>query len=285
MISAQGVTFGVASRHLVRDIDLDLAPGRLTVVIGPNGAGKSTLFRLLTGELRPTAGKVTVAGRDVQSLAAHALARLRAVVPQQTLLAFPFSVCEVVELGVTVPGLMSSGPGARHLALSMLMRLGLRALADRPYTTLSGGERQRVHIARALAQLEASDRAASRQRVAPDPSTLLVDEPTSSLDIAHQLIVLQELKRQAASGRAVLAVLHDLNLSAANADEILLLSEGRQLARGKPADVLTDGLLSAAYCCEISLNTVPAPGIPFLLPQSCRVGANDMAAARTSAYA
>jgi iron complex transport system ATP-binding protein len=276
MISAQGVEFAVAGRHLVRDIALDLVPGRLTVVIGPNGAGKSTLFRLLTGELHPTGGTVTVGGRDVRSLAAHSLARLRAVVPQQTILAFPFSVSEVVELGVTVPGLMPAGAKARQLALSILARVGLRALADRAYTTLSGGERQRVHIARALAQLDASALAASRQDQGSKPLTLLVDEPTSSLDIAHQLIVLDELKHQAALGRAVLAVLHDLNLSAANADEILLLSEGRQLARGKPGDVLTDALLSAAYGCNIRLNAIPGPGVPFLLPQSCHITMTGM---------
>lgn len=276
MISAQGVAFAVAGRHLIRDIDLTLVPGRLTVVIGPNGAGKSTLFKLLTGELVPTNGSVTAGGRNIRSLPALAMARLRAVVPQHTLLAFPFSVSEVVELGVTVPGLMPSGSRARQLALTMLLRVGLRPLADRPYTTLSGGERQRVHIARALAQLQASDVAAARHGVKPDPSALLVDEPTSSLDIAHQLIVLRELREQAVMGRAVLAVLHDLNLSAANADEILLLSDGRQLARGKPSEVLTDALLSTAYGCDIRLNAVPPPGVPFLLPQSCGVGTSEL---------
>ena len=286
MISARGAAFTVAGRDLVRDIDLDLAPGRLTVVIGPNGAGKSTLFRLLTGELAPTRGSITAEERDIRSLAAHALSRLRAVVPQQTVLAFPFSASEVVELGVTVPGLMPPGARARQLALSLLARVGLRPLADRHYTTLSGGERQRVHIARALAQLDAADTAATRRGLDSNRSTLLVDEPTSNLDIAHQLIVLEELRQQATKGRAVLAVLHDLNLSAANADEILLLSQGRQLARGKPTEVLTDSLLSAAYGCDIRLNTVPAPGVPFLLPQSCAITPSDVranAATRASA--
>ncbi|MGD9805758.1 MAG: heme ABC transporter ATP-binding protein [Hyphomicrobiaceae bacterium] len=280
MISAQAVSFRVGGRDLVKDVDLDLVPGRLTVVIGPNGAGKSTLFRLLTGEMTPTSGQIIVNGRDVKRLSAFEMARMRAVVPQHTVLAFPFSVAEVVELGMTVPGLIPAGRRARALTLSMLGRVGLRTLADRAYTTLSGGERQRVHIARALAQLEASDRIANDRIPDGAASTLFVDEPTSSLDIAHQLLVLDELRREASNGRAVLAVLHDLNLAAANADEIVLLSDGHQAARGRPADVLTDELLSVAYGCEIRLNATPRPGVPFLLPQSCGLAAPAAPVAR-----
>lgn len=267
MIAACALSFAASGRHLVQAIDLDVRPGRLTVIIGPNGAKKSTLFRLLTGEIAPTAGQVTVGGEDIKRQSAFNMARVRAVVPQHTVLAFPFAVSEVVELGVTVPGLMPAGPGAQRLALSMLDRVGLRALADRAYTTLSGGERQRVHIARALTQLAAADRVNRLEELEGLASTLFVDEPTSSLDIAHQLMVLEELKREAAAGRAVLAVLHDLNLAAANADEIVLLADGRQLARGGPADVMRDDLLSIAYGCEVRLNRTPSGGVPFLLPQ------------------
>lgn len=270
MISARAASFAISGKTLLKDINLDLAPGCLTVVIGPNGAGKSTLFRLLTGELRPTRGRVAIGDRDLLRLPAFDMARLRAVVPQHTQLAFPFSVVEVAELGVTVPGLMPAGDKARGLALSVLERVGLRHLANRAYTTLSGGERQRVHIARALAQLVSADGVAAKRCEPIRVSTLFVDEPTSSLDIAHQLLVLNELRREASDGRAVLAVLHDLNLAAANADEILLLSEGRQLAKGKPSAVLTDDLLSEAYGCTIRLNTKPPEGVPFLLPQACQ---------------
>ncbi|MFV0296425.1 MAG: heme ABC transporter ATP-binding protein [Hyphomicrobiaceae bacterium] len=270
MIGADGVSYAVGGRFLVQDVDLEVTPGRLTVVIGPNGAGKSTLFRLLTGELKPTSGCVAVASRDVRSLGAFAMARLRAVVPQHTALAFPFVTAEVVELGMTVSGLMPPGRQARGLVMQMLDRVGLLPLAERAYMTLSGGERQRVHIARALAQLSAADRfAASCGAGIGSTLTLFVDEPTSSLDIAHQLVVLEELKREAASGRAVLAVLHDLNLTAANADEVILLSQGRALARGRPDEVLCDDVLSEAYGCDIRLNVAPPAGEPFLLPQVC----------------
>lgn len=283
MIEAQGAGYAVNGRSLVHDISLQLVPGRLTVVIGPNGAGKSTLFRLLTGELRPTSGNIAIGGQDARALSAHALSRVRAVVPQHTNLAFPFSVCEVVELGVTVPGLMGAGPKTQRLALAMLDRVGLQGLARRMYPSLSGGERQRVHIARALIQLEAVESNAALLGLPPPAPTLFVDEPTSSLDIAHQLVVLDELRTQAALGRPVLAVLHDLNLSAAHADEIVLLSEGRMLARGTPADVFTDALLSHAYGCDIRLNTAPRAGVPFLLPQVCGAKPSGRSAALRAA--
>ena len=206
MIRAETVTYAVGRRALVRDVDLDLPAGRFVAVIGPNGAGKSTLLRLLTGELKPTGGGVLTDGSDVGTLAADHLARRRAVVSQHTALAFPFTALEVVLLGISVPGLDAGNSGARRLAKERLARLGLKDLAHQAYTTLSGGERQRVQMARALCQLECG-------RVPASQTAILVDEPTSSLDIGHQLLVLDELARQKRSGRAVLAVLHDLNLA------------------------------------------------------------------------
>src|SRR5690606_20965938 len=154
----------------------------------PNGAGKSTLLRLLTGELKPTSGHILIGDRDLRSLSADQLARCRAVLAQHTALAFPFTALEVVLLGITVPGLQGGTDSARHLALATLERLGLERLAGQSCTTLSGGERQRVHMARALCQLECA-------RTPPTDTVLLVDEPTSSLDIGHQLLVLDELVR------------------------------------------------------------------------------------------
>lgn len=262
MIRARSVSYAVGGRNLVDSIDLDLVPGRFIVIVGPNGAGKSTLLRLLTGELQPTSGRILIGERDMSVLPADHLARRRAVVAQHTALAFPFTALEVVLLGITVPGLDPGNSEAHRLARDMLDRLGLGKLAGQAYTTLSGGERQRVHMARALCQLECG-------RVATDETALLVDEPTSSLDIGHQLLVLDELVRQKRNGRAVLAVLHDLNLAASYADEMLLLAEGRVLAFGPATKVMQDARLSTAFGCDVRTNCVPANGAPFLLPQSC----------------
>jgi len=142
--------------------------------------------------------------------------------------------------------------------------VGLLALEHRYFTQLSGGERQRVHIARAMLQLAICDR--------PDnePAILLLDEPTASLDLSHQGVVLEEARRQAREGRAVLAILHDLNLAAVFADELVLLSGGRVAARGTPAEVLRDDLLSRAYGCDVRTNITPAAGVPFVLPHAIR---------------
>ena len=264
MIAAQNLGYAVRGKSLLADIDVTLKPGRLTVIIGPNGAGKSTLLRLLTGELTPSSGAVRVQNKNLRDMAPQELSGLRAVDPQHTVLAFPFTVIEVVQLGVTVPGLMSHGARSKRLAEAMLAKVGLLALAGRDYSSLSGGERQRVHVARALCQLEGSPRDDAVR-------VLLVDEPTSSLDIAHQLEVLHELKSQARDGRVVVAVLHDLNLSAAFADDVLLLANGRAKASGAPAQVLTDEILSEAYGCKVRLNRVPENDVPFLLPQACSI--------------
>lgn len=264
MLVTEQAGYAVNDAWLVSEINLTLVPGRLAVIIGPNGAGKSTLLRLLTGELKPSQGSVRVNGQKLGDYAPAELSKLRAVVPQHTILAFPFTVIEVVQLGVTVPGLMAHGAKSERLAEAMLAKLGLAELAGRDYSSLSGGERQRVHVARALCQLEGAPQSDA-------PRALLVDEPTSSLDIAHQLEVLRELRAQARTGRIVVAVLHDLNLSAAYADDVLLLANGRAQAFGAPRDILSDALLSSAYRCNVKLNHVPDNSGPFLLPQACSV--------------
>lgn len=266
MLEARSVTYRVSGKALVSDVDLTLRPGRLVAIIGPNGAGKSTLLRLLSGELRPSSGTIALDGRDIGSYAATDLARRRAVVPQATALAFPFTVREVVLLGATVPGFIAPPTHVARAVTDCLRTVGLLGLEERLYPHLSGGERQRVHIARALLQLAVAGREDTR------PAMLMLDEPTASLDLAHQGIVLAEARRQAREGRAVLAVLHDLNLATAFADELILMSAGRILACGSASCVLRDDLLSRAYGCNVRVNATPAPGIPFVLPHAAHHG-------------
>jgi iron complex transport system ATP-binding protein len=262
MLRTRSATYRVGEKALVANVDLALRPGVFTAIIGPNGAGKSTLLKLLSGELKPTAGAVELDGRSLGTYQASALARRRAVVPQATVLSFPFTAAEVVLLGATVPGFVSPPDHIERAAMESLRTVGMLDLADRLYTHLSGGERQRVHIARALLQLAIADRDGR------EASILLLDEPTASLDLAHQGVVLAEARRQAQGGRAVLAVLHDLNLAAAFADELILMSRGKIAARGAAREVLSDELLSLAYGCEIRTNRTPAQGVPFVLPHA-----------------
>ncbi len=260
MLEACEAGYTVRGKSLVARANITLRPGKLVVLVGPNGAGKSTLLRLLSGELAPTTGAVRLDDRDLQGFEVGELAGRRAVVPQSTALSFPFSVLEVVMLGVTVPGFDVSRPRAVRAARDAIETVGLRGFEERFYTQLSGGERQRVHIARALCQLGMA------QAPAGATSYLLLDEPTANLDFGHQAIVLGEARRQARLGRAVLAVLHDLNLAAAYADEIVLMSAGRVAAVGRAVSVLRDDLLSEVYGCVVRTNVTPTDGTPYLLP-------------------
>ncbi|WP_029003578.1 heme ABC transporter ATP-binding protein [Azorhizobium doebereinerae] len=253
MYTAEAIGLTLNGRALVRDVSLTLEPGTVTVLVGPNGAGKSSLLKLIAGETAPTSGRATLDGTDIRRLSPAVLARRRAVLPQSAEVAFAFRVDEVVRIG-----LLGSQPGTEARIARLLERVDLPDFAGRSYDSLSGGERQRVQLARALAQVEVMD---------PDkPRYLLLDEPTASLDLAHQLLVLREARAHAAAGGAVLAVLHDLNLAAMAADRMVVLVAGELVAGGPPAAVMTDATLASAFRIAARVNAVPNG--PFLLPQA-----------------
>ena len=272
MLELRHATYWANGRTMMAEVDLRVASGKLVVLVGPNGAGKSTLLRVLAGELSPTAGQALIDGRPIASFSAAELARRRAVVSQSTTLSFPFTVREVVLLGASVPGFATPRPAIEAAASEALTAIGLAGFGHRLFTQLSGGERQRVHIARALLQLAATDGGRSA------PGALLLDEPTANLDLAHQVTVLREARRQARSGRAVLVILHDLNLAASYADEMVIVSRGRIAARGQPVDVMRDDLLSEVYGCAVRTNLTPRNGAPFVLPLAEGPGAETTVA-------
>ena len=259
LVAAQEVAFRVGAKPLVEDVTLDVKVGRVTVVIGPNGAGKSTLVKLLSGEVRPSAGRVTYRGEAVAAIPPWRLACLRAVLPQASRLAFPFSVRDVARIGLDGIG---RGLGARdrdRILRDALERADVGYLAERTYQSLSGGEQQRAQFARILAQMAAG-------RTVADAQVLLLDEPIASLDLKHQLSLLEAVTELARGGVAVLAVLHDLNLAAAYADEIVVMSGGRVVARGAPGAVLDDRIVSGVFEVDLRVGVVPADGRPFLIP-------------------
>jgi iron complex transport system ATP-binding protein len=256
MYEALGVGVIIGGRAILSDIDLGLAPGKVTVLIGPNGAGKSTLLKVMAGERRPTAGSVRLHGRPIARTRPAELAALRAVLPQSVALAFPFRVREVVRMGL--PQAIARRR-ADEIVERALAAVWLAAFADKEATTLSGGEQQRAHLARVLAQLWA----------APDLGLaryLLLDEPTASLDLAHQLLVLEVARAHAAAGGGVLAVMHDLNLAAMMGDRIVAIAGGRIVADGPPAAVIDDRLLAGTYGTDLRVGV--APDTVFVLPQS-----------------
>lgn len=259
-MEATGITVRLGRRPVLPGLDFTARPGRLTAIVGPNGSGKTTLLRALTGEL-PHGGTVRLNGRDIARMKPWQLAAIRGVLPQATTLAFPFTVIEVVRLGLAA-GTAGADPS---LPLRALARVDLAGFAGRFYNDLSGGEQQRVQLARVLTQVW-------EPVAAGEPRWLLLDEPVSSLDIGHQLTVMELARDYARAGGGVIAVMHDLNLTAMYADRIVLMHRGRIAAQGSPAEVLTDATLSAAYGCRLRVSTPPRTG-PFLLPQAATPGA------------
>ncbi|KZZ30460.1 iron ABC transporter [Sulfitobacter sp. HI0082] len=253
---AENIEVSYGSRIALRRVSLEAQPGEITAIVGPNGSGKSTLLGAITSTL-PYSGTVRLNGRDIATLKPWELAAQRAVLPQASTLAFTFTVLEVVRLG-----LQSGIAGARDdVPMRALARVGLSHYADRSFHELSGGEAQRVMLARVLAQVWLP--VAEGQ-----PRWLLLDEPVSSLDIAHQLQVMEIAQDFARAGGGVIAVMHDLNLTALFADQVVMLSNGTRLACGAPGAVLTDQTLSAAYGCSLRVSTPPPTGVPYILPHA-----------------
>ena len=257
MYEARAIRVVLGGRAILDGVDLALSPGRVVVVVGPNGAGKSTLLKALAGERRPSSGEVRLDGVPLADIPTAALARRRAVLPQSVHVAFAFTVAEIVTLGL--PAGLDRVLTNAHVARALLA-VDLENFDARLYEQLSGGERQRVQFARVLAQLWA----------APAPGYLLLDEPTLSLDLEHQLLALRIARDYAREGGGVLAVLHDINLAAMAADEIVALKNGRVVAAGTPGEVFTDGLMATLYGVAARVCSVPEG--PFLLPQTISSG-------------
>jgi iron complex transport system ATP-binding protein len=235
-VSLEAARAGVAigDRWLVREASVAVAPGRLVALVGPNGSGKSTLLRLLSGIWPPSEGAVTLDGTPLTGIRRRELARAIALVPQDTHVAFPFSVREVVAMGrhAHLGRFERERASDREAIAQAMARADVTALADRDATALSGGERQRVLIARSLAT---------------EARHLLLDEPTASLDVAHALDVLTLCRRLADEGHAVAVALHDLNLARRFATDAVLLRAGAVAASGPAAQVLTPAAVREVF--------------------------------------
>ncbi len=259
MIVADRVCVAMGRTTILRDVTFAARAGETTAIIGPNGSGKSTLLKAVAGEIGYRGG-ITINGREVAATKPREAALHRAVLPQATTLSFPFTVQEVVRLGTLGgrPGV--SGADQRLLPERALAAVDLEGFAGRFYQELSGGEQQRVQLARVLCQVW--------QPVLDGiPRFLLLDEPVSSLDIKHQLAIMQVARDFASRGGGVVAILHDLNLTAMFADRLVVMHRGSVAASGGPGEVLTDALLGRVFDCPLKVGVAPAQA-PFVLPQS-----------------
>lgn len=243
-IRVRGLAVEREGQTLVDGVDLDVDPGSVHALVGPNGAGKSTVLAVLAGEITPSRGQVTWSGRPLRDWCPNALARSRGVLPQETVITFPLTAWEVAELGRLPHRTPMQDAG---IVQEALIRAGVLHLAGRDYRSLSGGERQRVQLARVLAQIHATEGAL--------PGVLLLDEPTSALDARHQLRLMHLLRADAAQGRAILVVLHDLNLAAAFADRITMLNGGKVACSGTPHSVITPPVIRRIWGVDCVVDT------------------------------
>jgi len=258
MIEAFDLHLQMRGRVLLAGISLAVRPGELVAVLGANGAGKSTLVRVLSGDLIPSAGQVTVAGKPLSDWHRLDLARQRAVLSQGARLDFGFTAFEVALMGRSPHVRTVETARDREIARLALRETGTEHLAERPYPTLSGGERQRVQFARVLAQIW--------EAPADGERFLLLDEPTAALDPAHQHLTLQIARRFATAGTAVLAVLHDLNLAAQYADRLVVLERGRLVAEGSPQEILDAALLRRVFGLDALVIPHPHLACPLVVP-------------------
>ena len=247
----EDVCFSFPSREVLRGVTLQVRPGRVTALLGPNGAGKTTLLRLLLGTLQPSSGRVSIEGRSPGEYGANQMARRIAYVPQQTPMGFAFRVEQIVLMGRS-PHTSAMGferPHDREAVEKAMALTEVTAFADRTLSELSGGECQRVILARALAQ---------------EPQLILLDEPTSFLDLKHQLALYSLLVELAHErGLGILCISHDVNLSAQFADEVAMLHEGRILASGPPGEVITRSRIETVYDVPVRVEAGP-DGRPFI---------------------
>jgi iron complex transport system ATP-binding protein len=239
--------------QLLCGVNLDAPAGELLAVVGQNGAGKSTLLKLISGELTPTSGEVQIHGKPLPEHSPPELALRRAVLPQQTVLQFSFRAREVVLMGRS-PHLRGAWPGLddEEITECCMDLTETNSFAARLYPSLSGGEQSRVNMARVLAQ---------------EAPVLLLDEPTSSLDLRHQELIMRIARQLARDGACVIAVLHDLNLAAAYADRIAVLQNGSLVTVGTPDDVLDADLLSRAFDCPLDVICTSTAGQRIVLPR------------------
>ena len=256
MLAVENIHFAYRGAPVLDGLDLEIREGELVGIVGPNGSGKTTLMRLISGVLRPSQGRIRWDGADMAALSSSQRARLVSVVPQNPQLPLSFSVLELVLMGRNphLKLLQSEGHRDLDVATRAMELTETNDLADRSLGALSGGERQRAVVAMALAQ---------------EAPLLLLDEPTASLDLAHQTGVMDLVKSvQENRGGAVLIAMHDLTLAAQYCGRIIMLADGRSYADGPPEVVLTRENIATVYGAEVFILSHPRGGTPVVLPVS-----------------
>jgi iron complex transport system ATP-binding protein len=250
-LTVNNLSFGYGNFSILKNVDLNVGLGELVAIVGPNGSGKSTLLKCINRIVKTKPNSILIDEQDTSNLSIKELSKLMGYVPQTSISAFPFTVFDVVMMGRKPYVHWSIGERDNDIVFQMMTLLGIDHLALRQFSELSGGEQQKVIIARALAQ---------------QPKILLLDEPTSSLDIKHQLEILCILKGLTQSkGHAVIVSIHDLNLASRFCDKLFMLKQGSIYAMGTPEEVLTAQNIQAVYGIKADVS-ISSTGKPIVMP-------------------
>jgi len=256
MIETRDIYFSYDGANVIDGVSFRVEDGEFVGVVGPNGSGKTTLLKLLTKVLRPDSGSISIKGKEMARISSRELARMIAVVPQESNVLFPFTVREIVLMGryPHMGALSFERREDMEIAEEMMRTTDVARFAERLISEVSGGEKQRVIIARALAQ---------------EPAAMLLDEPTAFLDIKHQIDVHELLKSlNEKRGMTILCISHDLNLAARYCKRLILLDRGRIAADGTPTEVLTPENISRVFGVNAVVQRHPSSGAPVVLPET-----------------
>ena len=254
--SARNISVGYEDNTIIKDLDIIIPSGKFSVLIGQNGCGKSTLLKSFARLLKPKSGDVVLDGKSIYDIPTQRLSREIGLLPQSPIVPAGITVADLVARGrFPYQKLFGQLSKVDYQAIACAMEaMGVADLADKPVDSLSGGQRQRVWIALVLAQ---------------DTDILLLDEPTTYLDIAYQVEILDCLAAlNKARKTTIVAILHDINLSIRYADHIFAMKRGRLIAEGEPRDIITTGLMKDVYGMESDIITDPGTGDPYVIPRS-----------------
>jgi iron complex transport system ATP-binding protein len=256
MYEVSHLTLRVRDKVILKDVNLTIQAGAFTAIVGPNGAGKSSLLKAMAHEQTHYQGEITLNGKAIKSYTPQALSKVRAVLPQHTTMQFAFTAEQIVMLGRR----SSTHTQKENLSIveEVLERTALLSLKDRNYLTLSGGEKQRVQLARVLAQV---------WEETLYPRYILLDEPTSSMDIAQQQNIFSLAKAVCDRNIGVMAIVHDLNMAAQFADHLYFLKEGVIVANGESEKVFTKSNIEETFCCRVNVYRDPCNNCPYIIPE------------------
>ena len=250
MLVAKNVGLRIGAKWLVRNVSFEIETGEFVVLIGANGAGKTTLLRLLAGEIKPTEGTILLDDKSIYNVPLKELAVQRSVMRQQADMNFDFTALEVIAMG-RYPYIGKSTKAENDRIIEMvLQQTQTTALQDRIFTTLSGGEKARVTLARVLAQ---------------KARYILMDEPTSAMDLQHQRLTMEIARDSIAQGQGVIAILHDLNLASMYADRIGMIHQGQLFAIGTPDEVLTEQNIETVFNVPVRVTKHPDHDVPLII--------------------